>query len=51
MLKITLAHLTKKWYPTLEIEKRKERMMFENFKGFDVDDMIFGTTEQIVSER
>lgn len=25
-------------------------MMFENFKGFDVDDMIFGTTEQIVSE-
>lgn len=26
-------------------------MMFENFKGFDVDDMIFGTTEQIVSER
>ena len=20
-------------------------MMFENFKGFDVDDMIFGTTE------
>jgi len=26
-------------------------MKFENFKGFDVDDMIFGTTEQIVSER
>ena len=25
MLKITLAHLTKKWYNTLEIEKRKER--------------------------
>ena len=24
MWKITLAHLTKKWYPTLEIEKRKE---------------------------
>lgn len=25
MLKITLAHLTKNWYHTLEIEKRKER--------------------------
>ena len=25
MLKITLARLTEKWYPTLEIEKRKER--------------------------
>ena len=21
-------------------------MMFENFKGFDVDDMIFGTTDR-----
>ncbi len=29
----------------------RTNMMFENFKGFDVDDMIFGTTEQIVSER
>ena len=25
--------------------------MFENFMGLDVDDMIFGSTEQIVSER
>ena len=29
----------------------RTNMKFENFKGFDVDDMIFGTTEQIVSER
>ena len=29
----------------------RTNMMFESFKGFDVDDMIFGTTEQIVSER
>ena len=29
----------------------RTNMLFENFKGFDVDDMIFGTTEQIVSER
>ena len=29
----------------------RTNMMFENFKGFDVDDMIFGNTKQIVSER
>lgn len=39
----------------LPLELKKERSvrtnMFENFKGFDVDDMIFGSTKQIVSER
>lgn len=25
--------------------------MFENFKNFDVDDMIFGSAKQIISER
>ena len=54
MWKTTLARLTEKWYHTLEIKRERSvrtNMMFENFKGFDVDDMIFGTTEQIVSER
>ena len=32
-------------------ERSVRTNMFENFIKQDVDDMIFGTTEQIVSER
>ena len=54
MFNFTLAFLTKTWYDNSELKKERSvrtYMMFENFMGFDVDDMIFGTTEQIVSER
>ena len=54
MFKFTLALLIKTWYDSIELKKERSvrtYMMFENFMGFDVDDMIFGTTEQIVSER
>ena len=53
MCKTALARLTKEWYHTLELKRERSvrTNMFENFKGFDVDDMIFDSTEQVVSER
>lgn len=54
MLKFTLALLIKTWYDSNELKKERSvrtYMMFENFKSCDVDDMIFGSVEQIVSER
>lgn len=54
MWKTTLARLTRSGIIPLKLKRERSvrtNMMFENFKGFDVDDMIFGTTEQIVSER
>ena len=54
MFNFPLAEWTKVCYPMYELKRERSvrtNMMFENFKGFDVDDMIFGTTEQTVSER
>lgn len=37
----------------MRIEKGRSVIsnMMENFMGYDVDDMIFGSTRQIISER
>ena len=53
MFNFTLAFLTAAWYPVYELkgERSVRTNMFESFMGLDVDDMIFGSTEQIVSER